>query len=89
VPPARTDRLPAMTEPLMTLRANAEELPAPPGAMTDYLEKVRVRASMITDADVEELKSAGVSEDEIFEQTVGVAIREGMRRLDAAAEAIG
>jgi hypothetical protein len=78
-----------MTEPLRTLRTNADELPAPPAAMTDYLEKVRVSAYTITDADVEGMKTAGVSEDEIFEQTVGVAIREGLRRLDAAARAIG
>ena len=35
------------------------------------------------------LKAAGLSEDEIFEQTVGVAIREGFRRLDAAQAVIG
>ena len=78
-----------MTEPLTRLRANADELPAPPAALSDYLEKVRVCAYTITDADVEGLKAAGVSEDAIFEQTVGVAIREGFRRLDAAARAIG
>jgi len=79
----------AVNEPLTRLRANADALPAPPPAMTAYLEKVRVRAYTITDEDVEELKAAGCTEDEIFEQTVGVAIREGFRRLDAAMEAIG
>jgi alkylhydroperoxidase family enzyme len=81
--------LPGVTEPLTRLRANAEKLPAPPAAMAAYLEKVRTRAYTITDEDVEALKAAGCTEDEIFEQTVGVAIREGFRRLDAAAEAIG
>jgi alkylhydroperoxidase family enzyme len=33
---------------------------------------------------VEELKAAGMSEEEIFEATVAVAIEEGLRRLDAA-----
>jgi alkylhydroperoxidase family enzyme len=54
-----------------------------------YLAKVRERAYTVTDADVESLKAAGISEDEIFEQTVAAAIGQGLRRLDAAAEAIG
>jgi len=79
----------AVTEPLARLRANAEGLPPAPAAMAGYLEKARDRAYTITDSDVERLKAAGCSEDEIFEQTVGVAIREGLRRLDAAKGAIG
>ena len=79
----------AVTEPLARLRANAEGLPPAPAPMASYLEKVRARAYTIADADVEALKAAGCSEDEIFEQTVGVAIREGLRRLDAARAAIG
>ena len=39
-----------------------------------YLEKVRTRAYTITDADVQAVKDAGVSEDEIFERTVAVAV---------------
>jgi alkylhydroperoxidase family enzyme len=61
--------------------------PAPP-AMEPYLEKVRARAYTITDADVDALKAAGFSEDEIFEQTVAVAVAEGLRRLDAAERVI-
>ena len=57
--------------------------------MADYLEKVRDRAYAVTDRDVETLKAAGFSEDEIFEQTVGVAIAEGLRRLDLANKVIG
>jgi alkylhydroperoxidase family enzyme len=49
-----------------------------------YLEKVHLRAYTITDADVDALKAAGVTEDEIFEQTVAAAISEGLYRLDAA-----
>lgn len=52
--------------------------------MSSYLEKVHTHAYRITDADVDELKDAGISEDVIFEQTVGAAISEGLRRLDAA-----
>ena len=48
-----------------------------------YLEKVRRRAYTVTDADVQALKDAGHSEDEIFEQTVSVAVAAGLERLDA------
>jgi hypothetical protein len=65
------------------LRFAAQKEPAPPG-MEPYLEKVRHRAYRITDEDVEELRAAGYSEDEIFEQTVSVAVAEGLFRLDAA-----
>jgi alkylhydroperoxidase family enzyme len=78
-----------MLEPLDRLRANAEGLPPARPELAAYLEKVRERAYTITDADVEQLKAGGLSEYEIFEQTVGVAIREGFRRLDAARAVIG
>ena len=61
----------------------------PDPRLAAYLAKVRERAYAVTDEDVQALKDAGVTEDEIFEQTVGVAIREGLRRLDAAERAIG
>jgi alkylhydroperoxidase family enzyme len=59
------------------------------GALETYLEKVRTCAYSITDADVQAVKDAGVSEDEIFELTVAVAVEEGRRRLAAAERAIG
>jgi alkylhydroperoxidase family enzyme len=43
----------------------------------------------VTDADVEALEAAGLSDDEIFEQTVAAAIAQGLRRLDAAEAVIG
>ena len=60
-----------------------------PAEMAAYLEKVRDRAYTVVDGDVEALKEAGFSEDAIFEQTVAVAIAEGLRRLDAADRVIG
>jgi hypothetical protein len=57
--------------------------------MTAYLEKVRDRAYAVVDRDIAALKEAGLSEDVIFEQTVVVAIAEGLRRLDRANEVIG
>jgi alkylhydroperoxidase family enzyme len=56
-------------------------------ALDAYLEKVRERAYSITDADVQAVKDAGYSEDEIFERTVAVAVAEGRRR-QAAAEGV-
>jgi alkylhydroperoxidase family enzyme len=70
--------------PLDELRAVVASTPEAPDAMTAYLEKVHAVAYKITDADVGALKAAGVSEDEIFEQTVAAAISEGLRRLDAS-----
>jgi alkylhydroperoxidase family enzyme len=55
---------------------------APP-AFAVYLDKVRRRAYKTTDEDVEALKDAGYSEDEIFEHTVSAAVAAGLERLDA------
>ena len=56
--------------------------------MESYLRKVHERAHTITDADVDALRAAGCSEDEIFEQTVAAAVAEGLRRLDRAEEVL-
>jgi len=63
-------------------RASQPDRPAPP-QLARYLEKVRVHAYKVTDEDVEELKRAGLSEDEIFEQTVSAAVAAGLERLRA------
>ena len=78
-----------MGAPLDELRAVAAASPPPGPALARYVEKVRRAAYTVTDADVAALTEAGLSEDEIFEQTVAAAIGEGLRRLDAALEAIG
>jgi hypothetical protein len=75
-----------MTDPLDELRASAARPPAP--GIEAYLEQVRTRAYTVTDDDVAGLQRAGLSEDEIFEQTIAVAVAEGFRRLDAAAAVI-
>jgi alkylhydroperoxidase family enzyme len=65
------------------LREAAEpDRPAPPD-FGPYLDKVRRHAYKVTDGDVEALKQAGHSEDEIFEQTVSAAVAAGLERLDA------
>jgi len=78
-----------MSEHLDALRANVANTAAAPPELAAYLEQVRTRAYSVTDADVEKLKMAGLSEDQIFEQTVAAAISEGLRRLDAASAVIG
>ena len=78
-----------MADQIDELRRLASNAASPPPVMQPYLEKVRTGAFAVTDEDVDELKRAGVAEDEIFEATVAVAIREGLRRLDAALEVIG
>lgn len=55
--------------------------PAPP-EFAAYLEKVRNAAYTVTDADVQALKDAGYSDDEIFEQTVSAAVGAGLHRLE-------
>jgi alkylhydroperoxidase family enzyme len=76
-------------EPIEELRAVVAAAPPEPPALTPYLDKVRSRAYTVTDADVVALTAAGVSEEEIFEHTVAVAVAEGLRRLDAGLGAIG
>jgi alkylhydroperoxidase family enzyme len=78
-----------LSEHITELRAIVAGTPPAAAGMAPYLAKVRERAYTVTDADVESLKAAGVSEDEIFEQTVAAAIAQGLRRLDAAMEVIG
>jgi alkylhydroperoxidase family enzyme len=70
------------------LRTSAEpERPTRP-ELTSYLEKVRLYAYKVTDGDVQALKDAGFSEDQIFEQTVSVAVAAGLERLEAGLGAL-
>jgi alkylhydroperoxidase family enzyme len=78
-----------MADPIAELRAVVAGSAPAPAEMADYLAMVRDRAYAVVDRDVDALREAGFSEDEIFEQTVAVAIAEGLRRLDIADEVIG
>jgi alkylhydroperoxidase family enzyme len=77
-----------MADPIAQLRQVVATSPPAPAEMAAYLEKVRERAYAVVDRDIEELTEAGFSEDEIFEQTVAVAVGAGLLRLDRAAEVI-
>ena len=78
-----------MTDPITELRNVVASSAPAPAEMAPYLEKVRDRAYAIVDRDIEALRASGFSEDAIFEQTVAVAIAEGLRRLDRADEVMG
>jgi alkylhydroperoxidase family enzyme len=65
------------------LRAAAEPEREAPAELRGYLEKVRLHAYKVTDRDVDDLKAAGFSEEEIFEHTVSAAVAAGLERLDA------
>jgi alkylhydroperoxidase family enzyme len=65
------------------LRAAAQPERGASPKLAGYLEKVRLHAYMVTDRDVDELKAAGLNEDEIFEHTVSAAVAAGLERLDA------
>jgi hypothetical protein len=75
-------------ERLTELRRVAERVGAPAPMMASYLTKVAAAAYTVTDEDVQVLKDAGCSEDEIFEQTLAVSVTEGLRRLDAGLAAV-
>jgi alkylhydroperoxidase family enzyme len=70
------------------LRDAAQPDRAAPPDFAAYLDKVRRHAYKVTDRDVEELKAAGHSEDEIFEQTASTAVAAGLERLDAGLKAL-
>ena len=76
VPATRYDSL------IAQLRATLPEREAPPDFHA-YVDKVRRHAYRITDEEVQALKNAGYSEDEIFEHTVSAAVAAGLERLDA------
>jgi alkylhydroperoxidase family enzyme len=77
-----------MNELIDRLRIAAQPGRAAPPELHPYLDKVRLHAYKITDRDVEELKTAGFTEDEIFEHTVAAATAAGLERLDAALETL-
>jgi len=71
------------------LREAARPSREPRPEIVGYLEKVRRAPYDVTDEDVRALLDAGYSEDEIFEQTVAVAVAVGLERREAALEALG
>lgn len=71
---------------LRTAAGTGRGLPEPWPA---YVAKVREAAYRITDADVDALKAAGCTEEQIFEMTVAAATGAALHRLDAGLRAMG
>jgi len=60
-----------------------------PAALHAWVTKVRERAYATTDEELEAVRHAGYSEDEIFEATVAAALGAGLERYDAGLRALG
>jgi alkylhydroperoxidase family enzyme len=70
-------------------KAIAGEAPGEiPSILLPYLDKVAHRAYTVTDEDVEALKRAGFTEDQIFEATVAAAVGAALKRLRAGLAAL-
>lgn len=77
---------PGATRPaLRRAAASGGSLPEP---LASYAATVRDAAYRVTDGDVDRLKAAGHSEDEIFEYTVAAAVGAALRSLDAGMRAV-
>lgn len=70
------------------LRAAAFGRATLPHPLGSYVAKVRTQAYQITDADVDALRAAGYSEDQIFEATVCAAVGLGLRQLERGLNAL-
>ena len=70
------------------IRRAAAERAEVPEALRGYLDKVARHAYKVTDEDVDALRAAGYSEDQIFEATVSCALGACLRRLEAGLSTI-
>jgi alkylhydroperoxidase family enzyme len=71
-------------EPLLEqVRLAAQPERSVPEVARAYADKVRRHAYSVTDRDVEELLAAGLSQDDVFELTVSVAVAAGLARWEA------
>jgi alkylhydroperoxidase family enzyme len=59
-----------------------------PQALAGYVDKVNRHAYKVTDEDVDQLRQAGYSEDQIFELTVAAAYGAARLRLGRALDAM-
>ena len=85
---------PALRQAVAARAAEVAGLPPgePPGEipadLRTYVETIGRHAYRITDEDVEALKRAGYSEDEIFEISLSAALGAGMSRLERGLAAL-
>jgi alkylhydroperoxidase family enzyme len=60
-----------------------------PQALRTYVQKVRHTAWQVTDEEVEKIRAAGYTEDQVFEITVATAVGAALHRLKAGLRALG
>jgi alkylhydroperoxidase family enzyme len=78
---------PGQVEPDLRLAVgHMHDVPEP---LRAYVEKVHRHAHRITDEEVEALKQAGYSQDQLFEITVSAAVGAGLSRLERGLAALG
>jgi hypothetical protein len=77
---------PGQTDPAVRQSAATGEALSEP--WLSYTTRVKDEPWDVTDSDVENLKAAGHSEDEIFEMTVAAAVGASLRMLDAGLQAL-
>jgi alkylhydroperoxidase family enzyme len=81
---SRETRLAVMRRAEALAKGRAGEEAGVPAGAAEYLEKVAHQAHRVTDHDIVTLKTAGYSEDAIFELTFASAAGASLARLDAA-----
>ncbi|MGH3657073.1 MAG: carboxymuconolactone decarboxylase family protein [Micromonosporaceae bacterium] len=70
------------------LRAAAGNGAEVPPRWRSYVAKVREKSYQVTDADIEDLKTSGCTEDEILEMTIAAAVGPALHSFDAGYAAI-
>ena len=65
-----------------------EALDTIPPELAGFVDKVIRHAWQVTDEDIEQLKTAGYSEDAIFELTIAAALGAGVGRLERGLAAL-
>ncbi len=76
---------PGHLDPAVRQAAARGEASGPLGA---YVQKVALHAYRVTDEDIDALRAAGHSEDQIFEITVSTALGQGLRRRERTLAAL-
>jgi alkylhydroperoxidase family enzyme len=73
---------PGHTDPKLRWAVAHHRMDEVPGNLASYVEMVRNNAYTVTDDSIEELKSSGYTEDDIFELTASAALGAALMRLE-------
>ena len=78
----------AVFDHVAALTRNEPEPPPVPADVQPYVRKVALHAYKVLDREVEAMRSAGRSVDDVFELTVAAAVSAGFVRMDIALAAL-